>query len=85
MHSNHHPGIHRRPKVGVGAVARAATRQHQHWVDYALVALFAALGGSLIYRAVWQAAGDGVLALLAPLVVFLVVASFFSDGGHARR
>lgn len=81
MHSNQPFNTHRRQT----AAAKAVARQHQHRVDYALVALFAALGGSLIYRAVWQAAEDGMLALLAPVVVFLVVASFFSDGGHARR
>ncbi|WP_206239272.1 hypothetical protein [Novosphingobium terrae] len=81
MHSKQHSRNHHRQ----GPAVKAAARQHQLRVDYALVALLAALGGGYIYRAVWQAAGDGVLALLAPLVVFLVVASFFSDGGHARR
>ena len=53
-------------------------------MEHTLVALFVLAMGAVIFRATLVAAEDAMLALLAPVVVFLLVASLFA-GDDRRR
>lgn len=54
-------------------------------VDYGTVAIVTALLGTFIFRSVYQAADDEMLALLAPVMLFIVVASFFAGGERKHK
>ena len=67
-----HPGLPR----------HAATINHR--VESLLVGLFAMAMGVMIFRAILNAADDTMLALLGPVLLFLLAASLFS-GDRRRR
>lgn len=54
-------------------------------IDYGTIAIITALLGTVIFRSVYQAAEDEMLALLAPLMLFIVAASFFAGGERKRK
>jgi hypothetical protein len=60
----------------------AATINHR--VESLLVGLFAMAVGIMIFRAILNAADDTMLALLGPVLLFLLAASLFS-GDRRRR
>jgi glucose uptake protein GlcU len=54
-------------------------------IDYSVVAIIAALLGGIVFHSVYQAAEDEMLALLAPLMLFIVAASFFAGGERKHK
>jgi hypothetical protein len=54
-------------------------------LDYSAIAIIAALVGAAVFRSVYQAAEDEMLALLAPLMLFIVAASFFAGGERRHK
>lgn len=73
MTTQHHPH---------GLPRHAATINHR--VEQLLVGLFVLVMGSIIFRAILTAADDTMLALLGPVLLFLLAASLFS-GDRRRR
>lgn len=66
----------------LGSPRYAVTANHR--VEQLFVALFAVAIGLVIFRAILNAADDTMLALLGPVLLFLLAASLFS-GDRRRR
>ncbi len=60
------------------------TAPANHRVEQLVVALFAVAMGIVVFRAILTAADDMMLALLGPVLMFLLAASLFS-GDRRRR